>query len=139
LTAGVVDYNFRAMDTRSDLSDPQTLAVHGTDVATTTREAPVSAFARGNGVVYCTYSAYTRGPTDAERDFDLRPTDAVANVALFILFDAVVFERTSKKGGITIAALSQVAADLLAIPGRGPNEAEALVTWMSQNEDAWRA
>jgi predicted dithiol-disulfide oxidoreductase (DUF899 family) len=60
--SGVVEYNFRAMDTRSDLSDSQTLAVYGTDVATTMREVPgMSAFALEDGVVYHTYSAYTRG------------------------------------------------------------------------------
>src|SRR5262249_39874697 len=60
--SGVVEYNFRAMDTRSELSDQDTLAVYGTDVATTTREAPgMSAFALEDGVVYHTYSAYTRG------------------------------------------------------------------------------
>jgi predicted dithiol-disulfide oxidoreductase (DUF899 family) len=60
--SGVVEYNFREMDTRSDLSDPQTLAAFGTDVATATREAPgMTAFALEDGVVYHTYSAYTRG------------------------------------------------------------------------------
>jgi predicted dithiol-disulfide oxidoreductase (DUF899 family) len=60
--SGVVEYNFRAMDTRSELGDPDTLAVYGTDVATATREAPgMSAFALEDGVVYHTYSAYTRG------------------------------------------------------------------------------
>jgi predicted dithiol-disulfide oxidoreductase (DUF899 family) len=60
--SGVVEYNFRAMDTRSDLSDSQTLAVYGTDVATATREAPgMSAFALEDGLVYHTYSAYIRG------------------------------------------------------------------------------
>jgi predicted dithiol-disulfide oxidoreductase (DUF899 family) len=60
--SGVVEYNFSSMDTRSDLSDAQTLAVFGTDVATTTREAPrMSAFALEDGVVYHTYSAYISG------------------------------------------------------------------------------
>ena len=61
--SGVVEYNFHAMDTRSDLGEPQTvLGVFGTDVATVTREAPgMSAFALEDGVVYHTYSAYTRG------------------------------------------------------------------------------
>jgi predicted dithiol-disulfide oxidoreductase (DUF899 family) len=60
--SGVVEYNFRAMDTRSDLRNQDTLAVFGTDVATTTREAPgMSAFALEDGLVYHTYSAYTRG------------------------------------------------------------------------------
>jgi predicted dithiol-disulfide oxidoreductase (DUF899 family) len=60
--SGVVEYNFRAMDTRTELADRDTLAVYGTDLATTTREAPgMSAFVLEDGVVYHTYSAYTRG------------------------------------------------------------------------------
>ena len=62
LQSGVVEHNFRAMDTRSQLGDQQTLAVYGTDVATTMREAPgMSAFTLEDGVVYHTYSAYIRG------------------------------------------------------------------------------
>ena len=51
------------MDTRSELSDcADVLPVYGTDAATMTREAPgMSAFALEDGVVYHTYSAYTRG------------------------------------------------------------------------------
>jgi predicted dithiol-disulfide oxidoreductase (DUF899 family) len=60
--SGVVDYNFRTMNTRTELGDSDTIAVYGTDVATTTREAPgMSAFVLEDGVVYYTYSAYTRG------------------------------------------------------------------------------
>jgi predicted dithiol-disulfide oxidoreductase (DUF899 family) len=60
--SGAVEHNFRAMDTRSELSDEQTLAVYGTDVATALREAPgMSAFALEDGVVHHTYSAYIRG------------------------------------------------------------------------------
>ena len=60
--SGVVEYNFRTMDTRSDLGDSQALLAVGTDAATYTREAPgMSAFALEDGVVYHTYSAYTRG------------------------------------------------------------------------------
>jgi predicted dithiol-disulfide oxidoreductase (DUF899 family) len=60
--SGVVEHNFRAMETRSDLGDPEALAVYGTDLATALREAPgMSAFALEDGVVYHTYSAYIRG------------------------------------------------------------------------------
>jgi predicted dithiol-disulfide oxidoreductase (DUF899 family) len=60
--SGVVEHNFRAMDTRSELGDQQTLAVYGTDLETALREAPgMSAFALEDGVVYHTYSAYIRG------------------------------------------------------------------------------
>ena len=81
---------------------------------------------------------YVDRPRDVEQALDLRPAEAGANVAVFTPFDDVVFERTSVKKGITIAALSQVTADLLTSPGRGPNEAEALMQWMQENEDAWR-
>jgi predicted dithiol-disulfide oxidoreductase (DUF899 family) len=60
--SGVVQHNYRAMDTRSQLTDEQALLMVGTDAATYTREAPgMSAFALEDGVVYHTYSAYIRG------------------------------------------------------------------------------
>src|SRR5438552_8367 len=65
--SGVVEYNFRPMDVRPspDAGKSPVVAVAtgvGTDVATFTREAPgMSAFALEDGVVYHTYSAYTRG------------------------------------------------------------------------------
>ena len=54
-------------------------------------------------------------------------------------FDPVIFERTSQKKGVTVAAMSQIAADLLTSPGRGPNEAEALIEWMGEHENVWRS
>jgi len=70
---------------------------------------------------------------------DLRPADAGSNVVLMTPFDPVVYERTSQQKGTTVAAPSQITADLLTSPGRGPNEAEALLEWMRENERAWRA
>lgn len=67
---------------------------------------------------------------------DVRPAEAGSNVMFVIPFDPVVYERTTKGQGVTVAAPSQVAADLLTSPGRGPNEAEALIEWMRGNEDA---
>lgn len=84
-------------------------------------------------------TVYVDRPREVEQALDLRPADAGANVALFTPFDEVVFERTSINRGTTIAALSQIAADLMTSPGRGPNEAEALMLWMQDDEDAWRA
>ena len=40
---------------------------------------------------------------------------------------------------VRYVALSQVAADLLTSPGRGPAEAESLLEWMRANETEWRA
>jgi predicted dithiol-disulfide oxidoreductase (DUF899 family) len=66
--AGVVEYNFRAMDVRrspeADKASPLTevAAGLGTDLATYVRETPgMSAFALEDGLVYHTYSAYARG------------------------------------------------------------------------------
>jgi hypothetical protein len=69
----------------------------------------------------------------------LRPTEAGANVILAEPFDPVVYERARELDGITYAALSQNAADLLTSPGRGPSEAEELMEWMAGNEGDWRS
>lgn len=81
---------------------------------------------------------YVDNPAAIHRELDLRPAEAGANVALLTPFDDVVYDRTSRTGGITVAALSQVAADLSTSPGRSPNEAEALMEWMRDNEEIWR-
>lgn len=60
------------------------------------------------------------------------------NVVLLESLADVAFERTWDQGGISYAALPQVAVDLMTSPGRGPAEAEALIEWMEENEDAWR-
>lgn len=75
----------------------------------------------------------------AER-LDLRPIEAGANVILAEPYDDVVYERTwsIEDDGVQYAALSQVAADLLTSPGRGPVGGDELVTWMERNEGQWR-
>ncbi len=82
---------------------------------------------------------YADNPEALARELDLRPTEAGANVALVRPYDPIVYERTSQKKGVTVAALSQIAVDLLTSPGRGPNEGEALIEWMGANEHVWRA
>jgi hypothetical protein len=82
---------------------------------------------------------YCDEASDLAQGLDLRPADAAAsNVALVTPFDPVVYDRTSEKAGIVLAASSQVVADLLTAPGRGPSEAETLIDWMRENENAWR-
>ncbi len=68
----------------------------------------------------------------------LRAVDAGANVFLVRPFDPVVYERCSKLDSVNYAAVSQVAADLLTSPGRGPADGEDLLAWMRNNPDAWR-
>jgi hypothetical protein len=82
---------------------------------------------------------FVKNIPEAVRELGLREIDTGANVILAEPFDAVVFERTWTKGGIVYAALSQVAADLLTSPGRGPSEAEALIRWMGEHENEWRS
>ena len=68
----------------------------------------------------------------------LRPADTGGNVLIGQPFDPVVFDRTEREDGITYARVTQVAADLMTGPGRGPAEAEGLIEWMEANEEAWR-
>jgi len=72
------------------------------------------------------------------QELELRPADTAANVVLVTPRDPVVYERTAQRRGLTVAALSQVAVDLLTSPGRGPNEGEALIDWMRDHESIWR-
>lgn len=68
----------------------------------------------------------------------LRPADSGANVILIEPADEGVFDGAAKRDGVWYAAPSQVAADLLTSPGRGPAEGEELIGWMMSNEDKWR-
>lgn len=76
---------------------------------------------------------------EATERLGLRRVDSGANVLLAEPYGEVVFERTWKVDAVTFAALSQVAADLLTGPGRSPAEADELIRWMGEDEDAWRS
>ncbi|HUZ28600.1 MAG TPA: type IV toxin-antitoxin system AbiEi family antitoxin [Solirubrobacteraceae bacterium] len=69
---------------------------------------------------------------------NLLPADEGANVVLLRPFDQVVWDRVDRDDGITYVAPSQAAADCLTGTGRMPSEGEALITWMTANEDRWR-
>jgi hypothetical protein len=83
--------------------------------------------------------AFCSNPSAVARALGLLPADEGANVALVRPFDSVVFARSVSSGGIRFAAPSQVAVDCLAGNGRMPSEGEALLGWMADNEDRWRA
>lgn len=68
----------------------------------------------------------------------LRAADAGANVLLVEPGDEGVFADAAQRNGVWYAAVSQVAADLLTSPGRGPAEGEELIGWMQANEEKWR-
>ena len=82
--------------------------------------------------------AYVDDPIAAAQAMGLRPGERGANVLLAAPYDSVVFDRAWPDEGATYAALSQVAADLLSSPGRGPAEAADLIAWMRANETSWR-
>lgn len=82
---------------------------------------------------------YVSDTEEAARTWGLRPTEAGANVLLLEPPYDVMLERSTVNGaGLQIAAPTQVAVDLLTGPGRGPAEAENLLAWMQEHEEAWR-
>ena len=89
---------------------------------------------------------YVEDVERAAEALELVPTEAGANVWLLEPYDSVVFERTqsvpiasaSETPIVVVAAQTQVVADLMTSPGRGPREAEALIEKMKGTEHAWR-
>ncbi len=76
---------------------------------------------------------YVTSLSDAAAQLDLRPAESGANVILAEPFDDVVFDRTMNREEISFAAASQVAADLLTIPGRSPSEGEVQPSSMERH------
>jgi hypothetical protein len=81
---------------------------------------------------------YVRDIAQAADILELRAVESGTNVALAAGDYEVVFERSEEVDGVRMAALSQVAVDLLTGPGRNPSEATALIDWMAANESSWR-
>lgn len=84
-------------------------------------------------------TCYSDDPEDLADRLDLRGGETGANVLLVQPFDPVVYERCREMEGLTLVALSQCAVDLLTGSGREPAQGEALIAWMEEHEDAWRA
>ena len=74
----------------------------------------------------------------AARALGLHDDAGVGNVRLIEAFDPVAFERTKELEGIVFAAPSQVAADLVTLPRRSPDELTAILDWMEKNGPGWR-
>ncbi len=74
----------------------------------------------------------------AER-LNLKRVEATGNVIIIEAKGVAPFERTQQVDGVVYAAPGQVAVDLMNSPGRGPAEAEALIGWMQEHKDVWRA
>ena len=81
---------------------------------------------------------YSETPEDLAAGLSLTRADIGANAFLVEPFSPALTARTEMREGLRCAALSQVAADLLTSPGRGPAEGEALMSWMRENKDKWQ-
>lgn len=81
---------------------------------------------------------HARRPDDLADTLGLRPVETGANVLVAAHDEDFAFARSSRRDQLTVAAPSQIAADLLGGPGRSPAEAQALLDWMQENEDDWR-
>jgi len=96
---------------------------------------PEEALVAAGRLVTC----YVDDPEQAADFLGARPAETGANVLLLEPFDSVVYDRVRTEEKLVKVALSQCAVDLLTGGGRGPAEADALLTWMAENEDAWRS
>jgi len=69
---------------------------------------------------------------------DVIEAGSAADVILVEPFDPIVFEGTWAEEGIRYVALSQAVADLFTSGDRNPQVGMALISWMQENESAWR-
>lgn len=82
---------------------------------------------------------YAPDPVAVVAQLDLRLSRGNAwNVLLAAPYGSVVLQRIQVKDGLNVVSPSQLAADLLSLPGRGSSEAEDLISWMRRNEPDWR-
>ncbi len=82
--------------------------------------------------------AYCDDPKSLADDLGLLPAAEGANVILLEPFDDVVWRRNASQSGLRFAAPAQIAVDCLTGTGRMPEEGEAVLDWMTENEAAWR-
>ena len=83
-------------------------------------------------------AVYTRQPGALVEALNLLPADQGADVHLVRPADQGVFDRSSVQDDIRWVGLSQVVLDCLGGTGRMPQEGEAVLEWMIENESAWR-
>jgi hypothetical protein len=81
---------------------------------------------------------YVENADEVVPALELRITERGANIMLIEHNDDGVYEGSTLKDGLRVVAVSQAAADLLTSPGRGPAEADALISWMKANKEVWR-
>lgn len=141
------DYSVTGSNLLRSYLEPRGLTALGAKLGKLERYAVTGSLA-GPGIAPARLAVlYVDDARTAAETLELVPAEAGANVWLLEPFDVVVFERTSTRQLTTspgappavVAAPSQVAADLLTSPGRGPQEGEALIERMKGAEDDWRS
>jgi hypothetical protein len=140
----VTDYSLTGSNVMRAYVEPRGLGAFSSKLAKLGRYAVTGSMAVPGGVAPARLAMiYVEDAEGASKTLDLVSTEAGANVWLLEPYDAVVFERTQavkigSDASIVAAAPSQVVADLMTSPGRGPQEADALIERMKGTEDAWR-
>ncbi len=81
---------------------------------------------------------YSPDPDALASMLNLLPAEQGADVRIVRPADDGVFARLSTSDRIRWVAPSQVVLDCLGGSGRMPQEGEALLEWMAENESAWR-
>lgn len=83
---------------------------------------------------------YAAAPEYAVVDMGLVPVEpSAANVILMTPQDPTILNTECVRGGIPVAPLPVVLADLLTLPGRYPQQAEALMDALAKTDPAWRS
>lgn len=81
---------------------------------------------------------YVEDASRAISELELTVVETGANILLIEPRDPGVFDGTVVEDDLRFVSPVQAAADLLTSSGRGPSEADALIDWLSENEERWR-
>lgn len=140
------DYGVASTNTMRSYLEPRGLSALWPKLSNLGRYAATGSMAGTSVAPTRLAMVYVDNAEAAALSLDLVPTDAGANVWLLEPYDEVVFERTRRKSVMVGAtsvecvavSLPQTAIDLMSSPGRGPQEAEALLEEMKGTVDDWR-
>jgi hypothetical protein len=108
--------------------DPDSYAITGSFAASRIR-----AIAAPTGL-----ALYSDDPDQLARDLNLLPADSGADVRLILPTQAGELVRPRIEEEITWVGLTQLVIDSFGGPGRMPQEGDAVLEWMTENEEAWR-
>jgi hypothetical protein len=145
LTHWARDYAVASTNLMRPYLEPRGLAALWPKLSRLPRYAVTGSMAAGTIAPTRLAMIYVDDPDTASRTLELTATDVGANTWLLEPYDDVVFERTrSRRVAVDDAAVDLVAVsfaqtvvDLMTSPGRGPQEAEALLDRMKESPDEW--